>query len=576
MGNSLSPHCVVCEEELKFQVPWDAPHYRTCSWCEGFIDSFNKNSDVLTVYNANDFSPLDFATTQESKTNINYRKMFTSGKIEIKTPRFLNIFGRFQNSSQTKDIGGCYTLKPLGIESLLSGQKSFRHDFGVKEEWNSLKTHIILAIPKGIQYFSGKAAAQDDLLAGNIQVYIPTPIAQLIFPASCKFLRHPNAESYQTFVKECKPAFELQQEMCSNFHVAEKIVHHDAHDHNALKTLHQLFAQVFLSQGEMRKQAFFHVQNFVEKTQLKNPEKNAHIPLTTNNESFKETWSQLIQRIQEYPAAQKIIDEDQSDFQSWKTLCKLFGQVVATTDDLSAKIEAYEIAKCFAQKTQVSKRNACKNYSPDLQFKENNLTVTCKKNWQNLVSYVLNYQFRLDDEFDFDILERLHTLFEQMITAGPTPAGVLAYLEAENFATNIKLKNPIKNFCRNLKNDVFMQNWQELVKCVFAHRGRLQKLFHPSFEFVLKSKIVSADVTCGNIYYDLSALQKNKLQKILAKCKKGQQKCQLDDEQETGTWLIHHDSCMKIEVIVTFLGTTQQDNTTIYSYEVLTLTTYCR
>ncbi len=203
-----------------------------------------------------------------------------------------------------------------------------------------------------------------------------------------------------------------------------------------------------------------------------------------------------------------------------------------------------------------------KKYSPDSQF--------------DLVCYVVNYQSQLDDEFDCDVLKRLYKLFEEMITMGPTPAGVLAFLEAEIFAKTTKLKNPVKNSCRHFKNDIYMQNWQELVKCVFAHRARLQKLFRPPLECVLESKIISADITHGNVYDDLSSLQKNKLQKILAKCKQGQQQCQLNEEQETGTWLIHHDSFMKIEVIVTFLGTTQRGNTTIYNYEVLTLTTYFR
>ncbi len=100
------------------------------------------------------------------------------------------------------------------------------------------------------------------------------------------------------------------------------------------------------------------MQIFVEKTKLKNKEKNAHRsmenPSLPPKKCLTETWSQLIQRIQEYPAAQKILDDDQSDFQSWKTLCKLFGDVMAPTHDLSARIKAYEIAKSFAQKTQVS------------------------------------------------------------------------------------------------------------------------------------------------------------------------------------------------------------------------------
>lgn len=122
---------------------------------------------------------------------------------------------------------------------------------------------------------------------------------------------------------------DLQHKLQKDFQAAQKINNDDAFDHNALKTLHQMFARVFLLRGETRQVVHLQAFEFMQKTQLKNCEKNSNQALP--NSKFTETWSELVQRVDNYPASQKILDDDSSDYNSLQTLHYEKAEVFAKT-----------------------------------------------------------------------------------------------------------------------------------------------------------------------------------------------------------------------------------------------------
>lgn len=151
-------------------------------------------------------------------------------------------------------------------------------------------------------------------------------------------------------------------------------------------------------------------------------------------------------------------------------------------------------------------------------------------------------------------------------------------LKAEAFATNIKLQDANKNANKSLPNDSFLESWNSLVKRVLDYRKHLQKYFFKTiqeaaaiFETVQR---VSRSKTLGNNHNNLLQTQRNLLTKTLVRCNKGQQECKSNEQQENGTFLIHRDANVQVEVIITFVGTSQSGTTTINKYEVLTLTIY--
>lgn len=269
------PQCCVCEKDLNFAPPWDVPQWRTCDWCFRFWETLAAQNDIKHVYYANDYSPLDFYS-QKAQNGDNYRNTFTAGQIVRETPRSLDVIFRVQNSPSVQDVGGFFYRSSKPLFNVMLAKRFMQHEFAILPEWNTMNNHIAFAIPPGVDMLRGIAAPQGHFQGGGLQIYIHPYVAQLLYPASCAFLANPNQNTYAQFLKDAKPAIEMQQCLNAEFKIHETIVNNDAHDHNVLKKLHDMANTIrqLEKKPEELAQEYLKLEQFVKKTKLKDPNKN--------------------------------------------------------------------------------------------------------------------------------------------------------------------------------------------------------------------------------------------------------------------------------------------------------------
>ncbi len=292
MWNIFSGNCCACEAPLSFKTPWNVDvdaSVRVCDWCHSFWDDLSKSNTIINKYFARDYTPLDYYA-EKNDTKDNYRNTFTAGMLTRETPKVINVLSRMQNSPEVKDIGG-YFYKDVGPRvTAILGKKVFRHDFAVLPEWNTMQSNIVFAVPPGIEMIVGTAAACKIYLGGGKQVYVHPYVAQLLYPASCKFLQNPNPKSYKEFLHDSKPAIEMQECLNAEYKIHLALFNDDVHDHNVLVEAHKICTKIRAlheKAGELAP-VFLELEDFIQKTKLKNPTKNGDKKTNEGNMSWNE------------------------------------------------------------------------------------------------------------------------------------------------------------------------------------------------------------------------------------------------------------------------------------------------
>jgi hypothetical protein len=254
MGN-----CPICEKTLPDNPLSMQFSSRTtsCAWCNDFGRHVIQEAKVIAEYSLHEPTPLHL-----------HQKEFIDSfhtSISVKTPHknSIAILGRKQSSAQA--LGSFFHGDAFGYIG------AFRHDFSVLEKWNSAQVDVSLVIPPGIQWIQGIAAGtkpyrpdvrkniiscEELYLGGQTQMFLPKNVVEALWKPSEEFLQrvyqltNPKGNNmttqgpkeniqqiYQDFLRQCKPALELQKQWNRDYTTWSRSLFAEAKEQNLVQKL---------------------------------------------------------------------------------------------------------------------------------------------------------------------------------------------------------------------------------------------------------------------------------------------------------------------------------------------------
>ena len=167
-------------------------------WIDEFWSDLNSNTTKRRQY-VHDYGLADFFGVKDD---------FSGSTFDTKSTKPV-VFAR-QQTSANEPCGSWLHTHSQGYAG------AFHHDFAVAPEWgNAGKELKVLIVPPGIRWVEGVAAAKHTFTGfwpgGATQVYLPANVVAILDKATQQFCKEPpNKQTYDTFLINCKEAFQLQ------------------------------------------------------------------------------------------------------------------------------------------------------------------------------------------------------------------------------------------------------------------------------------------------------------------------------------------------------------------------------